>query len=162
MAKLLRDTGGLLITENPTVINKINAAFSMEPQRLFIVAGMMDLTSFIEVPSYQVNLREGYNGWTDSNFTEHRDKAYEKVAGSFRIRFETVDQFQAFMVVMDNNKNDDGSIDCTVFLNNKLTTITTALFVDFEAANIMPLIETGQFDGIDITVVQRGNNYVRS
>lgn len=131
-------------------------------QRLFIVAGVMDLTNLIVVPSYQVNLLDGYEEWTDNNKVTHRDISSQKAQGSFQIKFETLEQYQTFMIVMKDYKKQNGAYDCTVFCNNRLSTYNIEMFIDFEAPNVMPYIGSKDYDPIDITVIQRGNQYVRS
>lgn len=140
--------------------NAIEAVRSKDGQSLFIVAGIMDLTNFIKLePGYKVNLEDGYDSWTDSNFTVHRNLAYQKINGTFTLWFETVEQFQTFLVVMNEVRKQDGSYPCTAYCVNKLESYTTDLFVDFDPTNVMPLIETKQYDGLEITVSQRGNLY---
>ena len=129
-------------------------------QRLFIVSGVEDLTEYITVPSYKVNLLEGYDEWTDNNKTTHRDINSLKVQGSFSVKFETLEEYQTFMLVMKNYKKSNGSYDCTVYCNNTLETVTVEMFIDFEPANIMPYIGSKDYDPIEITVTQRGNQYI--
>ena len=130
-------------------------------QRLFIVAGVMDLTEYITVPSYKVNLIDGYDEWTDNNKVTHRDIVSRKAQGSFSVKFETLEEFQSFILVMKNYKKQNGAYDCTVFCNNALTTINTEMFIDFDAANIMPYIGAKDYDAIELTVSQRTNQYIR-
>lgn len=127
---------------------------------LFIVNGTMDLTTVIEVPSYQVNLTDVYEEWTDNNQVTHRDIIAQKAKGSFEVKFEDVDQYRAFMLYLKNNKKSNGSWDCSVYLNNQLTAINTEMFIDFEAADVMPYIGAKDYDAIEITVEQRGNQYI--
>lgn len=133
---------------------------ALAPSPLFIVNGTMDLTTLIEVPSYQVNLQDGYEEWTDNNKVTHRDKVSEKAMGTFNLRFESVDQYQAFMIYMANNKKQNGSYDCSVYLNNKLTAINVEMFIDYEASDVMPFIGVKDYDSLEITVEQRGNYYI--
>lgn len=132
------------------------------PQRLFIVAGVMDLTNYIVVPSYQVNLQDGYEEWTDNNKVTHRDIVAKKAKGSFSVKFETVDEYMTFMIVMKDYKKQNGAYDCTVYCNNMLTTYNVEMFVDFDAADVMPFIGNKEYDAIEITVEQRSNQYIRS
>lgn len=130
-------------------------------QRLFIIAGVLDLTEHITVPSYKVNLVDGYDEWTDNNKTTHRDITSQKAQGSFSVHFETLEEFQTFVLVLKNYKKQNGSYDCTVFCNNTLTTITVEMFIDCELTNVMPYIGAKDYDAIDITVTQRGNQYIQ-
>lgn len=127
---------------------------------LFIVNGTMDLTTLIEVPSYQVNLEDVYEEWTDNNQVTHKDTIARKAKGSFSIRFESPDQYQAFMMYLKNNKKQNASYDCSVYLNNMLEAINTEMFIDFTAPDVMPFIGVKDYDSIEVTVEQRGNQYI--
>lgn len=131
------------------------------PQRLFIVAGVMDLTNYIVAPSYQVNLADGYEEWTDNNKVTHRDIVARKAKGSFDIRFQTIEEYQTFMIVMKDYKKQNGSYDCTVYCNNLLSAYTTEMYIDFDAADVMPFIGAKDYDPINITVEERANQYIR-
>lgn len=154
------NSGSIPISEQTRYMEEISAALNTS-QRLFIVAGIMDLTNFIKVPTYQVNLLDGYDEWTDSNKYTHRDIHSRKAKGSFEVVFETIEQFQTFMVVMNNNKKQNGSYDCTVYCNNKLSTISAEMYIDFEAANVMPYLGIKEVETLKVTVEQRGNQYVQ-
>ena len=83
------------------------------------------------------------------------------LSGSFQVKFETLEQFQTFMIVMKDYKKQNRAYDCSVFCNNMLSTYNIEMFIDFEAANVMPYIGAKDYDPIDITVEQRTNQYVR-
>ena len=152
-----------LVAEDPEEIEliaeQLNTALNVS-QPLFIVAGVLDLTTFIQVPTYKVSLKDGYDEWTDNNKVLHRDINAQHAEGSFSIKFETVEQFQTFMIVMRDYKKQNGAYDCSVFCNNTLSVLNTEMFIDFDAANVMPYIGAKDYDAIDITVTQRGNEYV--
>ena len=64
------------------------------------------------------------------------------------------------MTYLKNNKKQNGSYDCSVYLNNMLTAINAEMYIDFEPANVMPFIGAKDYDAISITVEQRGNQYI--
>ena len=152
--------GTLLTGAAATSMDSLLDALTSSP--LFIVNGTMDLTNFIVVPSYQVNLVDGYEEWTDNNKVLHKDKVSANAQGSFSLKFETLDQFQAFMLYMKNNKKQNLAYDCTVFCNNTLEMYNMEMFIEFDAANVMPFIGAKDYDAIEVTVTQRGNQFVRS
>lgn len=161
---LLLDPGDQLLTAEEleirqSIIEQVNTALTTS-QPLFIVAGVLDLTEFIQMPTYKVSLKDGYDEWTDNNKVIHHDIHTRRAEGSFSIRFETVEQFQTFMIVMKDYKKQNGSYDCSVFCNNTLSVINTEMFIDFDAANVMPYIGVKDYDAIDVTVQQRGNEYI--
>lgn len=156
---------GLVILGNDTPerrsISEQLAETLETPQRLFIIAGVMDLTNYIVVPSYQVNLQDVYDEWDDNNKVHHRDLTALKIKGSFQVKFETLEEFQTFMIVMKDYKKSNRSYDCSVFCTNTLNTYSTVeMFIDFDPPNVMPYIGAKDYDPIDITVEQRTNMYV--
>ena len=144
-----------------SIASDVQAALTT-PQRLFIVAGILDLTEHITVPSYQVNLLDGYEEWTDNNKVTHRDIVSQKAQGSFSLKFETLEEYLNFIATMKESKKQNGSYDCTVYCNNTLEAYNIEMFVDFEPANVMPYIGSKDYDAIEVTVTQRGNQYIRS
>jgi hypothetical protein len=156
---MARYYGEMLSGQAATAMDALlNALPASSP--LFIVNGTMDLTTLIEVPSYQVNLEDVYEEWTDNNQVTHRDTIAKKAKGSFNVRFESVDQYQAFMMYLKNNKKQNASYDCSVYLNNMLEAINTEMFIDFAPENFMPYIGVKEYDSIEVTVEQRGNQYI--
>lgn len=130
------------------------------PERLFIVGGVLDLTEHITVPSYKVNLLDVYEEWSDNNKVTHRDIVAKKAQGSFSVKFETLEEYLTFIATMKNLKKQNGAYDCSVYCHNMLETYNIEMFVDFEPPNIMPYIGSKDYDPIEITVNQRGNQYV--
>lgn len=137
-----------------------NALDALNTSPLFILNGTMDITSLIVVPSYRVNLEDVYEEWTDSNKLTHRDITAKKAKGNFEITFQNVDQYQAFMMHLRNNKKQNGSYDCSVYLNNMLEAINTEMYIDFAPENVMPIIGVKEYKHIEVTVEQRGNQYI--
>lgn len=132
------------------------------PQRLFIVGGVLDLTEYITVPSYKVNLRDVYEEWTDNNKTTHQDVVAKKVQGSFSVHFETLEEYLTFIATMKSLKKQNRAYDCSVYCNDMLEAYNIEMFIDYDPPNVMPYIGTKDYDAIEIEVSQRGNQYVRS
>ena len=132
------------------------------PQRLFIVGGVLDLTEYITVPSYKVNLRDVYEEWTDNNKTTHQDVVAKKVQGSFSVHFETLEEYLTFIATMKELKKQNRAYDCSVYCNNTLEAYNIEMFIDYDPPNVMPYIGIKDYDAIEIEVSQRGNQYVRS
>lgn len=130
------------------------------PQRLFIVGGVLDLTEHITVPSYKVNLLDGYEEWTDNNKVTHRDIVAQKAHGTFSLHFEVLEEYLTFIATMKELKKSNGSYDCSVYCNNTLEVYNIEMFVDFDPTNVMPFIGSKDYEAIEITVTQRGNQYI--
>ena len=147
-------------SERLSIAQQLNTALNTSSP-LFIIAGVLDLTRFIEVPTYRVNLKDGYDEWTDMNKTDHHDINKQKAEGTFSLKFETLEQFQAFLIVMKTYKKQNGSYDCSVYCTNTLSTINAEMYIDFDPANVMPYIGSKDYDSIEVTVNQRTNQYIR-
>ena len=132
------------------------------PQRLFIVAGVYDLTEHITVPSYKVNLLDVYEEWTDNNKVTHQDVVAKKAQGSFSVHFETLEEYLTFIATMKEYKKSNRSYDCSVYCNNTLECYNIEMFVDYDPPNVMPFIGAKDYDAIEITVMQRTNQYIRN
>lgn len=153
----------LLVEDTPTrqsIAQQLNTALNT-PLPLFIIAGVLDLTNFIEVPTYKVNLKDGYDEWTDMNKVDHHDINKQKAEGTFSVKFETLEQFQTFLIVMKDYKKSNGAYDCSVYCTNTLSAINAEMYIDFDPPNIMPYIGVKDYDSIEITVSQRTNQYIR-
>lgn len=150
--------GDMLTGQAATAMTNVLDALNASP--LFIINGTMDITSLIVVPSYRVNLEDVYEEWTDSNKLTHRDITAKKAKGNFEMIFQNVDQYQAFMMYLRNNKKQNGSYNCSVYLNNMLEAINTEMYIDFAPENIMPIIGVKEYRNIEVTVEQRGNQYI--
>ncbi len=162
--ELLDHIEELLITDDgPTrqsIAEQLNTALN-NPLPLFIVAGVLDLTQFIEVPTYKVNLKDGYDEWTDMNKVDHHDINKQKAEGTFSVKFQTLEEFQTFLIVMKDYKKSNGAYDCSVYCTNQLTTINAEMYIDFDPPNVMPYIGYKDYDSIELTVSQRTNQYIR-
>ena len=145
--------------EQNTIASQVSSALTT-PLPLFIVAGVMDLTEFIEVPSYKVNLVDGYDEWTDNNKVTHRDITHKKAQGSFNLKFFDIEDFLRFIATMKTYKKQNGSYDCSVYCVNELSAINVEMFVDFDPPNIMPHLGVKDCETIDVTVTQRTNQYI--
>lgn len=131
---------------------------SVSTSTLFVLRGnskTLDLTNFIVVPSYTVNDKPMYSEWTDANLRSHREIHRYKAAGSFTLLFTNVDDLTNFLDFYNNNVNDDesgGSILATLYINNTNTKRNARVFIDFDITEQIPILGTGESEGIEVTV----------
>lgn len=131
------------------------------PLPLYIIAGVLDITSFISVPSYKVNLLDRYEEWTDSNKIVHRDLVAKKIEGTFDLFFSNPEDFYRFMATVKEYKKQNTSIDCTVYCVNAMEAITCEMYMDFEPSDTIPYIGLSKdYEKLTVTVLQRGNQYI--
>ena len=154
-----------LISEEPLVeTNTISGLVQQaltEPHSLFIINTILDITENISVPSYKVNLLDGYDEWTDSNKITHRDITHKKVEGTFDMIFLTQESFLSFLAALKLYKKQNGSYDCSVYCVNHMGVINGEMFIDVEPADILPYLgEYKEYEKLTVTVKQRGNQYI--
>ena len=84
----------------------------------------IDFTQFIEVPSYDVNMVDVTEDWTDANYTTHRIVPTSKIQGKFNMRFTTPQDYNKFMWLLAENEEayGDGYCYLRVQVNNLIDT----------------------------------------
>lgn len=132
----------------------------MEGHRLVIFHGKngidLDITENILVPTYKVSKNKAYESWTDSNYTTHKYLLVSKAIGTFTVKFFEVDDYLNFnKFINENTDENDGAIDATVYYNNLNTVERIRIFVGYELADILPLINRRQYDGIEVSIQER-------
>lgn len=70
------------------------------------------------VGSYYVNDNEIYKSWNDANGRFRRDITRHQVTGSFEMQFGSIGTYNQFLNHLEESKNEDGSIQCEVYVNN--------------------------------------------
>lgn len=82
----------------------------------------VDFTRYIVAPSYDVNMTDVNEDWTDADYVTHRVVVREKVSGKFNIRFTSVEDYNNFMDTIYQNRqiNGKGYTELKVQINNRL------------------------------------------
>lgn len=131
----------------------------MQSSSLFVLRkpdSSLDLTKFIEVPTYKVSRKKGYDSWQDSNWTTHQEIVYRKLTGSFTLRFFEVKDLESFLDFVFSAEEQDGSVLCNVYDNNSRTLMRDKyMFIDFDIPNDVPFYNLKEHDGYEITVTER-------
>ena len=124
--------------------------------QLFVV-DEKDFTHHITVPSYKVNDDEVYEKWTDANYSDHREITRHKVSGSFKVLYDVIEELDDFFDTIEDLKaeSDDGSIEMTVYLNNKHTTKTITGFISYTPANEKPFFQREKVSGFEVKIEER-------
>lgn len=123
---------------------------------LFVVDNK-DFTHHITVPSYKVNEDSEYEEWKDANYKKHREITRGKVSGSFKLLYDVVEELDEFFDTINalKEESDDGSIEMTVYLNNKHTTKTVNAFIKYTPSNEKPFFQREKVSGFDVTIEER-------
>lgn len=84
---------------------------------LVIINGT-DISEHILADSYNVNEENRYEQWEDANGVLHRILLRSRVKGSFSMKFKTETAYNTFVELLNTSKRVDGSIMCSVYVNN--------------------------------------------
>ena len=125
--------------------------------QLFVVGGK-DFTNHITVPSYKINKEPVYETWTDANYVDHQEVTRTRISGSFKLLYDDVSELDEFFDTIDAAKaaSDDGNtVTATLYLNNKHTTETAAVRVNYTPANEKPNFGVEKVSGFEVTIKER-------
>lgn len=125
--------------------------------------GSVDYTQNITVPSFKVNMLPQYTEWTDANYTLHRTLKRYVVKGTFTMRFNSKEEYEAFiknykqytMNDIETKGSRDGSTYVTIYANNLMGTKQTYVYIDIDPKNSIPVMGTSKDEGIEVTVTER-------
>lgn len=119
---------------------------------LFSINGI-DFTRHITAPSYEVNEESVCNEWTDANKVDHRDVIRTRVSGSFDVIFDNEPDLNTF-INMVNDKDKSDRVEATVYVNNKMTTVTKKFFIDFKPVNSIPFFGRKEFETTTVEITE--------
>lgn len=132
---------------------------SITSQRLFVLGtgnNTLDITQFIQVPTYKVDESPLGDSWQDSNWYSHNDIVRYKAKGSFTVWFDNINDFEAFTNFIENNRTQDGFVTCGIYINKKhIFRSNVELTIQWEPQNDLPLYGMKQHDGYEITIEER-------
>lgn len=77
-----------------------------------------DLTEFVDIQNYDVNLVEEYNAWFDGNGNEHRNVYAKKAAGTLQLGFRNDEEIAEFHDLLNAAKHIDGYYPVKTSINN--------------------------------------------
>jgi len=104
----------------------------MSLQTLFII-NTTDFSSGIKAGSYSVYTNEVYKNFEDANGKTHRRYIRDRIEGSFKIFFRTMEQYNAFLDAINAVKSStDSSVPITVYDLKAKTTKNINAFLDFK------------------------------
>lgn len=97
---------------------------------LFFKIDTTDLSAYVDVQNYAVNLQDVYGEWEDGNWTTHRVVARTRCSGTFQLGFSSAADFSAFITLLATKKNVNGYYPVTFYVNNVGGTRTCNAFLD--------------------------------
>lgn len=114
-----------------------------------------DYSGRVPGEQYAVRSVKQYDGWTDANGTEHRSVYREQIEGTFTMQFLSVAEFDAFCTYVEAHANNDSSVPCTVWVNNKGAAVQSNFFLDFNATRFIDPKLEDQVERIKVTIKER-------
>lgn len=121
---------------------------------LFILDGV-DYTEHIVVPSYKVQSEPVTKTWEDALYTTHIDTVREKLQGSFKIYFDSIDELNAFLNKLINLKDVDNYTPATLYDNWYRNKKTSKFYFKLSLINDKPYYGTKKHDGYEIQVEEK-------
>lgn len=92
-----------------------------------------DYTKYIISESYEVNVQDVYNSWTDGNGIKHRGVYRTRIEGKLTMRFLDRSAYNTFLTDLAAVKT-SGYYPITVYVNNTLATANINAFLEIEPA----------------------------
>lgn len=100
---------------------------------ILIINGV-DYSGNVIVGSYDVNSQNIYSDiWQDANARNHKPVVRQQISGTFDMQFPTMAKYNAFVGHIENSKNNEGWVQCTVFVNNLGISKSCDMFIDFKS-----------------------------
>lgn len=110
-----------------------------------------DYTKYIQDGSYKINQNDIGESWTDGNFKQHKNNVL-KVQGTFEMAFITDDEYSNFLGDIENAKNSDGYVECSIFVVNKNTSMDIECFLNVSTNRYKPVNETNVVNIVSISI----------
>lgn len=117
--------------------------------------GNNDYTTFITVPSYNVNKNKETVEWTDVTKTKHKEVVRSKLEGSFSMYFENLEDLDNFLDDVENNTTTGNYIHAFVYDNKSRTLVESDYFIDFELQNDRPYFRIKKQDPFTVNIEER-------
>lgn len=128
---------------------------SDRPQSLLVIDNV-DFTTYIEVPTYQVNKNDVYTKWTDANHIEHRYLNRTKISGSFTFQFSDPGDFHKFLELIKEKTTTGRYVpNCLVYCVNVRQVELANLYFNFDPKEVTPFIGIKDYGGIEIEIEER-------
>ena len=117
--------------------------------------GEADFTSFIVVPSYIVNSHDIYEEYADGNRKFRRKVIRKRITGKFSMKFSDKYSYSQVLSKFKSAQDREGAITATVYVVNTLEVKTSKFFIEFEAADIFPLLGVKETDALEVTIEEQ-------
>ena len=113
-----------------------------------------NLTQHIPMGSYNVNVLEEYEEWTDSNYDIHRKLLRNRVEGTFNLKFKSIGDYETFLSTITKARTTTGQnyIEMDAFATNKGVSYNKKFYIEFEPKNDLPMMSDSKNDAFTVTI----------
>lgn len=113
-----------------------------------------DLSKHIPMGSYNVNVIEEFEEWTDSNYDIHRKLLRNRVEGTFDLKFKSIADYETFIDVLALAKatTQQNYIEMDAFATNKGMIYNKKFYFEFAPKNDLPMMADSKNDAFTFTI----------
>lgn len=118
------------------------------------ITKIYNLSRHIPMGSYNVNVMEEFEEWTDSNYDIHRKLLRNRVEGTFDLKFKSVEEYEGFLNVLTAAKATTGQnyIEMDAFCTNRGATYNKKFYYEFEPKNDLPQMADSKNEAFTVTI----------
>lgn len=113
-----------------------------------------DLSTFVPMGTYNVNVLEEYEEWTDSNYDIHRKLLRNRIEGSFDLKFRSIADYEELLRILALAKatTDQNYIEMDAFATNKGLRYNKKFYYEFAPKNDLPMMADSKNDAFTFTI----------
>lgn len=123
--------------------------------RIGIGNDSFDISNNIVVGTYEVNLVDKYNSWTDATKTEHRDYLGSKAEGKCSLFFSSNEDYLNFLDLLRINRDSQGFYVCEITVNNSAYSHRGNFYLDFAPAMVDSATGGEKIGSFELKIVER-------
>lgn len=118
------------------------------------ITKIYNLSRHIPMGSYNVNILEEFEEWTDSNYDIHRKLLRNRVEGTFDLKFKSVEEYEGFLNVLTAAKATTGQnyIEMDAFCTNRGAIYNKKFYYEFEPKNDLPQMTDSKNESFTFTI----------
>lgn len=113
-----------------------------------------DLSKHVPMGTYNVNVLEEYEEWTDSNYDIHRKLLRDRIEGTFDLLFKNIADYEDFLTVLTKAKTTTGQnyIEMDAFCTNKGASYNKKFYYEFAPKNDLPSMADSKNEAFTVTI----------
>lgn len=116
-----------------------------------LIINSNDYTKYIQDGTYNVMNVDIGDSWVDGNHKTHKNHVI-KVQGSFDMSFITEDEYNAFLGDIEDATNNDGYVECSVFVVNANSSKFIECFLTISPKDYKPVNNTNVVYKISVSI----------